>query len=126
MSLNLNSCCSVFISDCKARYLFDQVSFENNIEWLFCPSIRCFRHLEIIRDKLLKLLDRHPNGVTLFVWLGTWQCHTIVLFSSLTSVVRSLPLLLGMSNRLKPYNRLLGQVSDRVPGYSLELLFCSV
>jgi hypothetical protein len=28
--------------------------------------------------------------------------------------------LLGMSNRLKPYNRLLGQVSDRVPGYSVE------
>ena len=33
---------------------------------------------------------------------------------------------LGMSNRLKPYNRLLGQVSDRVPGYSVENLFCSV
>ena len=45
--------------------------------------------LERIWDKL----DRHPNGVTLFVWLGTWQCHTIVLSSSLTSVVRSLPLL---------------------------------
>ena len=25
-----------------------------------------------------------------------------------------------MSNRLKPYNRLLGQVSDRVSGYSVE------
>jgi hypothetical protein len=25
-----------------------------------------------------------------------------------------------MSNRLKPYNRLLGQVSDRVPGYYSE------
>ena len=35
-------------------------------------------------------------------------------------------LLLGMSNRLKPYNRLLGQVSDRVPGYSVDNLFCSV
>ena len=34
--------------------------------------------------------------------------------------------ILGMSNRLKPYNRLLGQVSDRVPGYSVENLFCSV
>jgi hypothetical protein len=45
--------------------------------------------LERIWDKL----DRHPNGVTLFVWLGTWQCHTIVLSSSLTSVVHSLPLL---------------------------------
>ena len=45
--------------------------------------------LERIWDKL----DRHPNGVTLFVWLGTWQCHTIVLSSSLTSVVRSLLLL---------------------------------
>ena len=33
---------------------------------------------------------------------------------------------LGMSNRLKPYNRLLGQVSDRVPGYSVENLLCSV
>ena len=63
------------------------------IEWLFHPSIRCSRHLEIIWDKLPKLLDRHPNRVTLFVWLGTWQCHTIVLSSSLTSVVRSLPLL---------------------------------
>jgi hypothetical protein len=27
--------------------------------------------LEIIRNKLPKLLDRHPNGITLFVWLGT-------------------------------------------------------
>jgi hypothetical protein len=27
--------------------------------------------LEIIRNKLPKLFDRHPNGVTLFVWLGT-------------------------------------------------------
>jgi hypothetical protein len=35
-------------------------------------------------------------------------------------------LILGMSNRLKSYNRLLGQVSDRVPGYSVEHLFCSV
>ena len=35
-------------------------------------------------------------------------------------------LLLGMSNRLKPYNWLLGQVSDRVPGYSVENLFCLV
>ena len=34
--------------------------------------------------------------------------------------------LIGISNRLKPYNRLLGQVSDRVPGYSVENLFCSV
>jgi hypothetical protein len=34
--------------------------------------------------------------------------------------------ILGMSNRLKPYKRLLGQVSDRVPGYSVENLFCSV
>jgi hypothetical protein len=33
---------------------------------------------------------------------------------------------LGMSNRLKSYNRLLGQVSDRVPGYSVEHLFCLV
>ena len=73
--------------------MFDQVSFENNIEWFFRPSFRCSRHLEIIWDKLPKLLDRHPNGVTLFVWLRTWQCHTIVLSSSLTSVVRSLPLL---------------------------------
>ena len=32
----------------------------------------------------------------------------------------------GMSNRLKPHNRLLGKVSDRVPGYSVENLFCSV
>ena len=75
-SLNFTSHCPVFISDSKGRYLFDQVSF-----------------LERIPDKLPKLLDRHPNGVTLFVWLGTWQCHTIVLSSSLTSVVRSLPLL---------------------------------
>jgi hypothetical protein len=73
--------------------LFHQVSFENNIEWFFRPSFRCSRHLEIIRDKLPKLLDRHPNGVTLLVWLGTWQCHTIILSSSLTSVVHSLPLL---------------------------------
>jgi hypothetical protein len=28
-----------------------------------------------------------------------------------------------MSDRLKPYNRLLGHVSDRVPGYSVEHLF---
>jgi hypothetical protein len=55
----------VEISDNKGRYLFDQVSFENNIEWFFHPSIRCSRHLEIIRDKLPKLLDIHPNGVTL-------------------------------------------------------------
>ena len=34
--------------------------------------------------------------------------------------------IVGMSNRLKPYNRLLGQVSDRVPGYSVENLCCSV
>ena len=34
--------------------------------------------------------------------------------------------ILGMSNQLKPYNRLLGQVSDRVPGYSVENLFCLV
>jgi hypothetical protein len=91
--LNFTSCCPVFISDSKGQYLFDQASFENNIEWFFRTSIRCSRHLKIIWDKLLKLLDRHPNGVTLFVWLGTWQCHTIVLSSSLTSVVRSLPLL---------------------------------
>jgi hypothetical protein len=77
-SLNFTSRCPVFISDNKGRYLFDQVSFENNIEWFFHPSIRCSRHLEIIRDKLPKLLDIHPNGVTLFVWLGTLQCHTIV------------------------------------------------
>jgi hypothetical protein len=31
-----------------------------------------------------------------------------------------------MSNRLKPYNRLLGQDSDRVPGYSVDNLFCSI
>ena len=92
-NLNFTSCCPVFISDSKGQYLFDQASFENNIEWFFRTSIRCSRHLKIIWDKLLKLLDRHPNGVTLFVWLGTWQCHTIVLSSSLTSVVRSLPLL---------------------------------
>ena len=92
-SLNFTSHSPVFISDSKGQYLFHQVSFENNIEWFFRPSIRCSRHLEIIQDKLPKLLDRHPNGVTLFVWLGTWQCHTIVLSSSLTSVVRSLLLL---------------------------------
>ena len=51
--------------------MFDQVSFENDIEWFFRPSIRCSRHLEIIRNKLPKLLDRHPNGITLFVLLGT-------------------------------------------------------
>jgi hypothetical protein len=51
--------------------LFDQVSFENNIEWFFRPSIQCFKHLEIIRNKLPKLLNRHPNGTTLFVCLGT-------------------------------------------------------
>jgi hypothetical protein len=90
--VNFTSRCPVFISDSKGWYLFHQVSFENNIEWFFRPSFRCSRHLEIIWDKLPKLLDRHPNGVTLFVWLGTWQCHTIILSSSLTSVVRSLPL----------------------------------
>ena len=92
-SLNFTSHCPVFISDSKGQYLFGQVSFENNIEWFFRPLIRCSRHLEIIQDKLPKLLDRHPNGVTLFVWLGTSQCHTIVLSLSLTSVVHSLPLL---------------------------------
>jgi hypothetical protein len=51
--------------------LFEQVSFENNIEWFFRPSIPCSKHLEIIRNKLPKLLDGHPNGVALFVWLGT-------------------------------------------------------
>ena len=71
-SFNFTSHCPVFISEIKGRYLLDEVSF-----------------FERIWDKL----DRHPNGVTLFVWLGTWQCHTIVLSSSLTSVVRSLPLL---------------------------------
>jgi hypothetical protein len=75
-SLNFTSHCPVFFPDSKGRYLFDQVSF-----------------LESIQDKLLKLLDRHPNRVTLFVWLGTWQCHTIVLSWTLTSVVLSLPLL---------------------------------
>jgi hypothetical protein len=70
-SLNFTSRCPVFISDSKGRCLFDQVSFENNIEWFFRPSVRCSRHLEIIWDKLPRLLDRHPNGVTLFVWLGT-------------------------------------------------------
>ena len=63
--INFTSRCPVFISDSKGRYLFDQVSFENNIEWFFRPSIRCSRQLEIIRDKLPKLLNRHPNGVTL-------------------------------------------------------------
>ena len=70
-SLNFTSRCPVFISDSKGRYLFEQVSFENNIEWFFRPSIQCSKHLEIIRNKLPKLFDRHPNGVTLFVWLGT-------------------------------------------------------
>ena len=73
---NFTSHSPVFIYNSKGQYLFVQVSF-----------------LESIRDKLPKLLNRHPNGVTLLVWLGTWQCHTIVLSSSLTSVVRSLPLL---------------------------------
>jgi hypothetical protein len=50
-------------------------------------------HFDVPDNKLPKLLDRHHNGVTLFVWLGTWQCHTIVLSLSLTSVVHSLPLL---------------------------------
>jgi hypothetical protein len=47
------------------------MSFEINIEWFFRPSIQYSKHLEIIRNKLPKLLDRHPNGITLFVWLGT-------------------------------------------------------
>ena len=51
--------------------MFDQVSFENNIEWFFRPSIQYSKHLEIILNKLPKLFDRHTNRVTLFVWLGT-------------------------------------------------------
>jgi hypothetical protein len=43
--------------------------------------------------------------------IGFWNYFDSVLF-------------LGMSNRLKPYNRLLGQVSDRVPGYTVDNLFC--
>ena len=49
------------------------MSFENNIEWFFRPSIQCSKNLEILRNKLPKLLDRHPNGVTLFVCLGTYD-----------------------------------------------------
>jgi hypothetical protein len=38
----------------------------------------------------------------------------------MTTIIDDIVYRLGMSNRLKPYNRLLGQVSDRVPGYSVE------
>ena len=70
-NLQFNSRCPVLVSDSKGRYLFQQVKFDNNIKWYFRSSISCSQHLEIIKRNLPKLIQKHPKGVTLFIWLGT-------------------------------------------------------
>ena len=64
------------------------------------------------------------NDEEVSIGIKFWELQfgeVISLYSHLVDVN-----ILGMSNRLKPYNQLLGQVSNRVPGYSVENLFCSV
>ena len=59
-------------------------------------------------------------------WWQSFKTFRKVDYVACSLVHTNIVKILGMSNRLNPYNRLLGQVSDRVPGYSVENLFCSV